>query len=153
MKPLAVAERRRSVRYIVGGGVVFHTGSPESCGEVVNIGRYGMLVRTNVRVSEGTKLQVGFTVEGYPMAVQGTSQIVGANTDLLAMKFLAEPRELPQLLQWLEQENFPWTGLDAPDSDAAVRRQGAAVAGPPSSAVQDERQELETILPLLDAMG
>ena len=153
MKPLAVAERRRSVRYIVGGEVVFHTGSPESCGALVNIGRYGMLVRTNVCVSEGTKLQVGFTVDGYPMALQGPSQIVGANTDLLAMKFIVEPRELPQLLQWLERGNFPWTGLDAPDSDAAVRRQRASEAAPAYSPIQDERQELEAILPFLDAMG
>ena len=153
MKPVAVAERRRGVRYIVGGEVVFHTGSPESCGSLVNIGRHGMLVRTNVRVPEGTKLQVGFTVEGYPTAVQGPTQVVGANTDLLAMQFLDEPRARLQLLQWLEQENFPWTGLDAPDRDAAVRRQRASPAAPASSPIQDERQELEAILPFLDALG
>ena len=153
VKPLAVAERRRSLRYIVGGEVVFHTGSPESCGALVNIGRHGMLVRTNVRVPEGTKLQVGFTVGRYPMAFQGPSQVVGANTDLLAVKFLDEPRALPQLLQWLERENLPWTGLDAPDSDAAVRRQQASPAAPASSPIQDERQELEAILPFLDAIG
>ena len=153
MKPLAVAERRRSVRYIVGGEVVFHTGSPESCGALVNIGRYGMLVRTNVCVSEGTKLQVGFTVEGYPTTVRGLSQVVGAGTDLLAMKFLDEPPELSQLLQWLEQDNFPWTGLDDPESDAAVRHEQASQAAPASAPIQHERQELEAILPFLDAIG
>lgn len=153
VKPVAVAERRRGVRYIVGGEVIFHTGSPESCGVLVNIGRHGMLVRTNVRVPEGTKLQVGFTVEGYPMTVQGFSQVVGASTDLLAIKFLDEPGELRQLFQWLEQENFPWTGLDAPESGATVRRQQASQAASASSPIQDERQELEAILPFLDAMG
>ena len=69
------------------------------------------------------------------------------------MKFLDEPRERPQLLQWLERENLPWTGLDAPDRDAEVRRQRASVAAPASSPIPEERQELEAILPFLDALG
>lgn len=153
MKTTAIPERRRSVRYIVGGKVIFPTGSPEFSGDLVNISPHGMLVRTKVCVPEGTKLQVGFTVAGYPVAFQASSQVVGAQPELLAMKFLDDPPELAQLLGWLEREHLPWTGLDAPDGAGGAPSQGTSQTLPAPSAVQDERQELETILPFLDSMG
>ena len=146
-------ERRRSVRYIVEGDVIFHIGSPESSGALVNIGRHGMLVRTKVLVPEGTKLRVGFTVDGYPAECQGRSQVVRTSPDLLAVQFLGEPRGLPQLLLWLERENVPWTGQDTPEGYSALRAPQASEAVPASSALREERRELEAILPLLDAMG
>ena len=153
MKPVAVAERRRSVRYIVGGDVILHTGSPESSGVLVNIGQHGMLVRSNVLVPEGTKLPVRFSVDEYPAEFQGRSQVVRARSDLLAMQFLEEPQELLQLLRWLERENAPWTGLDIPQGDNLLRSPQPCEMAFASATTQNERQELEAILPLLDAMG
>jgi len=152
-RPERRSERRRSVRYIVEGDVIFHTGSPESSGTLVNIGRYGMLVRTNVLVPEGTILRVGFTVDEYPAELQGRSQVVRTSADLLAIQFLGEVRGMPQLLLWLERENVPWAGQDTPEGCSLLQSPQASEAGPASSALQEEREELEAILPLLDAMG
>lgn len=146
-------KRRASVRYIIGGQVIFHTGSPDSCGELVNIGQYGMLVRTHVQVPDGTDLRIGLTVEGYPAALQGEGRVVGARQDLLAVKFVREPAGLIQLLQWLCQENVPWTGLDTLHSGQVVSSLVPATAEQQPYESQEERRELEAILPFIDAMG
>lgn len=153
MTPVVSSERRRSARYIVGGQVIFYTGSPDFSGVLVNIGRHGMLVRTNVRVPEGTRFQIGFTVSGYPSPLQGHSQVVGGIADLLAMEFFGEPGELSQLLQWLDRENVPWTGLDPPRNAHAVRPLVASKSDPASSETKEINQELEAVLPFLEAMG
>ena len=145
-------KRRASVRYIIGGQVTFHTGSPDSAGNLVNIGRYGMLVRTHVQVPEGTELPIGLTVEGYPTPLQAHGRVVGARQDLLAIKFLGESDTMAQLLQWLRQENVPWTGLDTIHSDQTVLSLQAAPEPPPQP-VQAEQRELEAILPFIEAMG
>ena len=153
MKPDGSPQRRHSVRYIVGGQVIFYTGSPDSYGDLVNLGRHGILVRTNVRVPADTQFRIGVTVEGYPTPFQGESQVVGVSSDLLAMKFLEEMAELAPLLQWLDRENIPWTGLDSPDSGSAV---GAAIPGLGGLASPEGKAtdpELEDVLPFLDAMG
>jgi hypothetical protein len=145
-------KRRASVRYIIGGQVIFHTGSPDSSGGLVNIGRYGMLVRTHVHIPEGTELAIGLTVEGYPTPLQGNGCVVGARRDLLAIKFLGEPDRMTHLLQWLRQENVPWTGLDTLHSDQAVLSLPAATE-PLAQPEQAEQRELEAILPFIEAMG
>ena len=146
-------KRRASVRYIIGGQVIFHTGSPDSSGELVNISQRGMLVRTHVQVPEGTKLRIGFTVEGYPTPLQGGGCVVGVRQDLLAIRFLRDPAGLLQLLQWLSLENAPWTGLDTIDSDQVTLSLFPVTAQQPSSRAQAERNELEAILPFLEAIG
>ena len=141
------------MRYIIGGQVVFHTGSPDSSGDLVNLGRYGMLVRTQVQVPAGTDLRIGLAVEGYPHALQGDGRVVGARQDLLAVKFLRELPGLIQLLGWLSRENVPWTGLDTLQSDQVILSlvPASPEQAPPSA--QAERQELEDILPFIEAMG
>ena len=142
-------KRRRSVRYIIGGQVIFHTGSPDSCGDLVNLGRHGMLVRTNVQVPEGTEFRIGLTVEGYPTSLQADGRVSGSRQDLLAVRFLREPDGMMHLLQWLSQENVPWTGLDTLHSLSLVP------AKPEQSPLraQDETHALEAILPFIEAMG
>jgi len=146
-------KRRASVRYIIGGQVIFHTGSPDSCGGLVNIGQYGMLVRTQVQVPEGTEFRIGLTVEGYPNPLQCDGQVVGAKQDLLAVKLLRESEGMIHLLQWLGRENVPWTGLDTLHSEQAIL---SLVPAPPEqspSGAQAERNELEALLPFIEAMG
>jgi hypothetical protein len=152
VQPGGEFRRRASVRYIAPGEVIFHTGSPDSCGQLVNIGRHGMLVRTNFRASEGSTYHIGFAVDGYPHAFRAEGQIVGSREDLLAIKFVREPDEILQLLEWLGRENIPWTGLDSLEADRAL----------PSPHCQPEangsgsataKQELENILPFLEAIG
>ena len=149
----ASQKRRAGVRYIIGGQVIFHTGSPDSSGELVNLGQYGMLVRTQVQVPAGTDLRIGLAVEGYPHALQGDARVVGARQDLLAVKFLRELPGIIQLLGWLSRENVPWTGLDTLQSEQVIL---SLVPAPPeqtSPSAQAERQELEAILPFIEAMG
>ena len=146
-------KRRASVRYIIGGQVIFHTGSPDSCGDLVNLGQHGMLVRTQVQVPAGTEFRIGLTVEGYPTSLQGDGRVVGARQDLLAIRFLREPAGLIQLLQWLAQENVPWTGLDTLHSDQVILSLVPATPEQSPSRAQSERHELEAILPFIEAMG
>jgi len=147
-------QRRRSVRFIVSGQVTFHTGSADSSGELVNVGPYGMLVRTNVRFAVRTRVRIGVSVDGYPTPVQGESEIVGNSDDLLAMKFLGEMTELGWLLQWLDQENVPWTGADCPDGGSVSGKASPGLSGP--AAPEDGQAadpELDAVLPFLEAMG
>ncbi len=153
MDAVAGPKRRASVRYIIGGQVILHTGSPDSCGDLVNIGPQGILIRTNVQVPEGTELRIGFTVEGYPTPLQGDGQVVGFQQDLMAMKFLGEPAELIHLLQWLSRENIPWTGLDSLDADKAALLLAASSDEKAPFGTPAANQELEAILPFLEAMG
>ena len=148
-----VRKRRSSVRYIIGGQVIFHTGSPDSCGDLVNLGQHGMLVRTHVQVPAGTEFRIGLTVEGYPTSLQGDGRVVGARQDLLAIRFLREPAGLIQLLQWLAQENVPWTGLDTLHSYQVILSLVPATPEQPPSPAQSEHHELEAILPFIEAMG
>ena len=141
------------MRYIIGGQVIFHTGSPDSCGDLVNLGQHGMLVRTQVQVPAGTEFRIGLTVEGYPTSLQGDGRVVGARQDLVAIRFLREPAGLIQLLQWLAQENVPWTGLDTLHSDQVILSLVPAAPEQPPSPAQSEHHELEAILPFIEAMG
>ena len=153
MTTAAGLKRRARVRYIINGQVIFHTGSPDSSGDLVNIGQYGMLVRTHVQVPEGTEFRIGLTVEGYPTPRQCDGRVVGARQDLLAIKFFGEPDGLTQLLQWLSLENVPWTGLDTLDSDQLTLSPAPATPEQSPSRAQTERRELEAILPFIEAMG
>ena len=153
MDAVAIPKRRRNVRYITGGKVIFHTGSADSYGDLVNLGQYGVLVRTNVRVPAGTQFRIGFTVDGYATPFQCESQVAGIHSGLLAMKFLGAMAELAPLLQWLDRENVPWTGLETPDSVHAIPALVTAPAGLPSSKIENRDAELEAILPFLEAMG
>jgi hypothetical protein len=153
VQPNGSPKRRRSVRYITGGQVIFHTGSADSCGDLVNLGQYGMLVRTNVYVPVGTKFWIGVSVDGYPTPVQGESKVVGMNSDLLAIKFLGEMAELARLLQWFERENVPWTGLDSPDSGSGARTATPGLGDLASAEGKATDPELDAVLPFLDAMG
>ena len=146
-------KRRASVRYIIGGQVMFHTGSPDSIGELVNIGQRGMLVRTHVEVAEGTEMPIGVTVEGYPAPLLVEGKIVGFSRDLVAVKFLKESPGIVQLLGWLSQENFPWTGLDTLRTNQETLSLIPAKTGQAADKPQEEANELEDILPFLDAMG
>jgi hypothetical protein len=161
MQSVEGPKRRAGARYIVGGEAIFHTGShtnphtgsPEFCGELVNVGQRGILVRTNMRAPEGTDFQLSFRVEGYPDAFQARGEVAGYRRDLLAVKFLTEPAGMAQLLQWLSQENIPWTGLDSLESTASgfpLRSSSDkhGVHNAPSAT-----QELEAILPFIEAMG
>ena len=145
--------RRASLRYIISGQVMFHTGSPDSSGELVNIGQHGMLVRTHVQVAQGTEFPIGVTVEGYPAPLLVKGQVVGASQNLLAVKFLQESPGIIQLLGWLSQENVPWTGLDTLQTDHVTLSLISAKAEQTPTQPQDEVRELDAILPFIEAIG
>jgi hypothetical protein len=153
MKSTEELRRRTGVRYIVGGEVMFHAGSADSCCQLVNIGRYGMLVRTNVQAPEGSTFEIGFAVDGYPHPFRAEGRIVGSRQDLLAIRFAREPQEIGVLLEWLSRENIPWTGVDSLDVDDAAVTLSNARRGEGTGQAPAADQELESILPFLEAMG
>jgi hypothetical protein len=143
--------RRAGVRYIVVGEVIFHTGSPDSCGELVNIGQRGILVRTNLQAPQGAEFRMGVTVDGYPQPLQARAEVVGSHENLLALKFVTEPAEMTQLLHWLLRENVPWTGLDS--QDATPPGLSAAASYDENRNSPAANQDLDAILPFIEAMG
>ena len=145
--------RRASVRYIIGGQVMFHTGSPDSSGELVNIGQHGMLVRTHVHVPQGTELPIEIAVEGYPAPLLIEGRVIGSSRDLQAVKFLKKSPGIVQLLGWLSQENIPWTGMDTAELDQETLSLIPAKGVQAPIHPQDEAAELDAILPFIEAMG
>lgn len=103
-------ERRRHRRYIVSGQVKLRTESFVVQGELVNFGQGGMLVRSGLVLLVGTQMRARVTAFCYPYAFDVAGEVVSTKNALMAIKFLEQPNGVQELLYWLEQENFPWTG-------------------------------------------
>ena len=99
-------KRRTSARYIIGGDAMFDTGSLDSFGTLMNIGRHGILVRTRVQLPEGTKFWIRFSVEGYARVLQAEGQVVSSRQDLIAVKFVRDPTGLIELLLSLSETEY-----------------------------------------------
>ena len=146
-------ERRRNLRYIIGGRAEFQAGPEGAFADLVNVGKYGMLLRSSVMLPEGSELQLLLRVKGYPNEILGQGKVVRANSDLMAVQFCEEPPALPQLLLWLERENVPWVSLDTHANAGWGLEQKTAPPASPSSQSRDEKKELEEIQPFLDSLG
>jgi hypothetical protein len=107
-------ERRRYRRYIVKGSVIINPALPEAAGdatvgELLNIGLGGVLLRSKTIPREGTRVSLRFSFDGYPEKTLAEGQVVGTKPDLMAVKFLEQPAGIDAVLNWLEQEHYPWT--------------------------------------------
>ena len=102
---------RRYKRFIVTGSVALQSAAGEFCAKLLNLGRGGMLVRTDVLCREGTELGLRFQTGSYPETCAALGEVVGAKEDLLAIKFRGEPARMDALLCWLERENVTWSGV------------------------------------------
>lgn len=110
MNAIVWKERRRYRRYIVSGQVRIRTNSSETPAELVNFGQGGLLVRSHVVLPVGTQAAICVTASCYPNAFDVAGEVVGGKDDLVAIKFLGQANGVKELLHWLVQENFPWTG-------------------------------------------
>ena len=123
MRAEQFAERRRYRRYIVAGTVRFVLNFGAGSSELVNLGEGGMLIRATAVLSEGAAGTFHVVPSRYPLEFEIEAEVVGAKDDLVAIRFLQEHHTVSALVQWLEQENCPWTGTitDALTSGFAPR--------------------------------
>jgi len=95
-------ERRRYKRYPVSGLVEFMTEAVWSPSKLLDIGKEGVLIHSDVAASPGEELTFRFIVSGYQGLFETSGKVVRNQNDVLAFKFLEEPAELKNLLSWLE---------------------------------------------------
>ena len=69
-----------------------------------------MLIRTRYEIPEKSRLNFCVVAYCYPDMFAVAGQVVGGQDSLLAIRFLERTDGVRELLQWLEVENFPWTG-------------------------------------------
>jgi hypothetical protein len=106
-------ERRKHRRYIVRGRVRFLVDSMEVWGELVNFGGGGMQIRSRFELIEGAKLKARVMAFCYPSSFEVKGKVVGGKDALVSIQFVDKPEAVSELLLWLEQEHFPWTGGSA----------------------------------------
>ena len=110
MNPVQFMEWRRYRRYIVSGTVRFDTNSEAGSGDLINLGEAGILIRSGVVLPEGTEGTFHVVPSCYPFKFEVEGQVVGGRDDLVAIRFLQNHQTVSALIQWLGQENCPWTG-------------------------------------------
>ena len=96
-------ERRCHKRYPVSGKIVFQTESQEATGELVDIARGGLCIRSEVKPLEGEELTVRFTVQGHVGVFEIRGLVVRLQSNSWAMMFLEETAKLEMLLRSLEE--------------------------------------------------
>jgi PilZ domain len=143
VKAAALVERRKHRRYIVRGRVRFLIDSLEVSADLVNFGQGGLLIRSPFTLPVGTRLDLRILAFCYPAAVIGIGRVVGGRGNLLAVQLVQQSSEADQLLWWLEQEHYPWTGTF---DDHAVELRPQAWAEDPDSETAQEAgiEEIET---------
>ena len=103
--------QRKHRRYIVNGSVMFPGAPGELFGDLVNLGRGGLLVRSDhPGPPVGKECNFHFTVHGYDRELEAGGVVVGGRFNLMAIQFLHEPLELESVLNLMEQSHCPWTG-------------------------------------------
>ena len=98
------SEKRRYKRYVVSGQVEIRTEVDEAVGELVHIGRRGILIRSHFIPPLRTNLSIHFTVQRYGETFRVGGRVVGSEKDLIAVNFSVEPAGMEELLQWLDMK-------------------------------------------------
>ena len=96
------SEKRRYKRYAVSGKVEFRTEVEAAVGELVHIGRRGILIRSHFLPPLRTNLSIHFTVQRYGETFSVGGRVVGSEKDMIAVSFSLEPAGMEKLLQWLD---------------------------------------------------
>ena len=89
-------------RYPVSGKALFRAGSQETTGELVDISRGGVRIRSKVKPLEGDEISANFTLKGYSEVFKVVGMVVGVQSDSWGMMFFEEPVGLAKLLWPLE---------------------------------------------------
>ena len=104
------ADRRRFRRYIVAGSIRFVVDLGAGSTELVNLGEGGMLIQAANGLSDGAAGTFHVVPSRYPLPFEVEGEVVGGKEDFVAVRFLQKHATVSALIQWLEQENCPWTG-------------------------------------------
>jgi len=73
----------------------------EAAGELVDISRGGVHIRSEIKPLEGEDIDVRFTVQDYPEVFQVRGIVVRVHSDSWAVLFLDEPAGLTRLMRSL----------------------------------------------------
>ncbi len=96
-------EKRSYKRYPVSGKILFQTETMEAHGELIDIGKWGAQIRSEVKPLEGEELTVQFAVQDYPEVFEVKGMVVRIQPNSWAMMFLQETVQLVTLLQFLDK--------------------------------------------------
>ena len=96
-------DRRRYNRYPAGGHALFWTSSIAATGDLLNVGRGGILFHSPAELPHAGKIKVCFTLPGYPRVFEIQGKVVHVQRDIQAFMFLEKPPGLKNLLRWLER--------------------------------------------------
>ena len=97
-------EKRCHKRYPVSGKTLFQTESQEAAGELVDIARGGVCIRSEVKPLDGEELTVRFTVQDHIGVFEIRGMVVRVQSNSWAMMFLEEPMEMETLLRSLAEK-------------------------------------------------
>ena len=85
-------------RYPVSGKALFQAESGGAAGELVDISRGGVRIRSKFKPLEGEDITVRFTLKEYSEVFQVRGIVVGVQSDSWAVLFFEEPAGLAKLL-------------------------------------------------------
>ena len=88
-------------RYPVSGNVLFRGESKEIRGELVDVSRGGIRIRSEVKPLEGEEVLVRFSVKNNPEVFKVRGLMVGVQSDSWAVLFFEEPVGMAKLLWYL----------------------------------------------------
>ena len=90
------------MRYSVSGRALFRAESMEIRGELVDVSRGGIRIRSKVKPLEGDEIAVRFSVKSYPDVFKVRGMVVGVQSDSWAVLFFEEPMGMAKLLWALD---------------------------------------------------
>ena len=91
-------------RYLVSGKALFQAETGETTGELVDISRGGVRIRSKFKPLEGEEIAVRFTVPNYPEVFKVRGTVVRVQSDLWAVLFSEDTVGLTKLLRSLDEE-------------------------------------------------
>ncbi len=95
--------RRNHKRYPAAGQAEFWTASMKATGDLLDVAKGGVLIRSADVPSDGSGITVRFTVSGYSRMFEAEGWVVRDQPDSIAVMFFDEPAGLGGLLRWLER--------------------------------------------------
>ena len=93
----------RFKRYPVAGRTLFRTESVEANGRLVDIGKWGALIRSEIKPFEGEETTARLYVHDYSRVIQVRGMVLRVQSDSWAMMFLEKPVGLAKLLRSLDK--------------------------------------------------
>ena len=76
----------------------------EAPGELVDIGKWGAHIRTEIKPDQGEELSARLKVHDYPGVLEVRGMVVRIQQDSWSMMFLGEPVGLAKLLRFLDEK-------------------------------------------------